>query len=375
MIDRDPRGLDRGSLGTPTFVRIGRWLTRLARSRRGPVLAIVLLVILSVVTLYMARDTDQYAGNLLLNIGASFVGAIITYALINPMMARAEDRADKVLDKFDHAMVMLRINEARSLVRVFETGIPLLDERHKRRFLSACRAALRGGVKIEILLLDPDSRAAEQRADELRDSTTRLREMIRLNLREFDRFRAELHEHLQRRFEVRLYSTAPVVAYYRWDWRALISFFPPNRSSEYATQYETSVDSSFAQFVEQSFQESWDNSSTYPLEQYFAMPIGILAEGADEEEEEEAEWVIHGDNMYLASRALTNHAVTTGLSNMRVRLLHIAPWNGSWGLTICDPTAPAHRYFDAKYGTGQRMILQIHAVEEPADATPAAAEN
>jgi hypothetical protein len=333
----------------------------MASFRTNSILAIVLLSILTAGSLYWARDTDQYVGNLMLNIGASFLGAIVTYALINPMMVRAENQAEKVLDRFNHGAVIQHINDASSTVRIFETGLALLDERYQRRFLAACLAALKGGVKIKILLLDPDCRAAEQRAEELRGSGTRIHELIRHNLRDFHKFHGELQENLQRRFEVRLYNTAPLAAYYRWDQRALISFFPTNRSSEFTTQYETSVDSSFAQFVEQRFDESWDAPSTFTLEQYFGLPIRIMKDSA-EPEHGRAEWVLRSSTLYLANQALTDHAVATGLSNLRVGLLHVEPWVGAWALKPCDSNSPAHRYFEEKYGRRERTVLEVDTV-------------
>jgi hypothetical protein len=80
--------------------------------------------------------------------------------------------------------------------------VALLDDHYEQRFLAACNAALRGGVKIEILLLDPDCRAAEQRAEELRDSTTRIRELIRENLLALHRFRSGLSEDLRLRLPI-----------------------------------------------------------------------------------------------------------------------------------------------------------------------------
>jgi hypothetical protein len=335
---------------------------RMARRRTGSIAAVVVLAVLAAVALWWARDTQQYGGNLLLNIGASFVGAIVTYALVNPLMAREEQRAEKVLDHFDHFSVIQHINDARSTVRIFETGVALLDDHYERRFLAACNAALRGGVKIEILLLDPDCRAAEQRAEELRDSTTRIRELIRENLLALHRFRSGLSEDLRLRLEVRVYATAPLAAYYRWDRRALISFFPTNRSSENTNQYETSVESSFAQFVEQRFEESWDAPNTYTLQQYFELPIAIVRDG--EQRATRADWVLRDGTMYLAHHTLIDHALAVGgVERVRVDLRHAEPWIGTRGLALCEEHA-VHDFFEQKYGPSQRRtVLRVVAAD------------
>jgi hypothetical protein len=191
-----------------TTTRI-RYVARLAKRRKGSILAVVVLSILATIALYWARDTDQYEGNLLLNLGASFVGAVVTYALINPLMSRAESREEKILYHFNHANVIQHINDSKSILRIFETGVELLNDQYRHDFLTACRDALNGGVRMEILLLEPDCRAATQRAEEL-GSTLDIRSLISENLRYFHEFHAELNQSVQLRFEVRVYATSPL---------------------------------------------------------------------------------------------------------------------------------------------------------------------
>lgn len=347
-----------------TTARI-QFMMRLAKHRKGSILAVVVLSVLAAVALYWARDTDQYEGNLLLNIGASFVGAVVTYALINPLMSRAESREEKILDRFDHANVIQRINDSKSIVRIFETGVVLLDEPHRRNFLTACRAALNGGVKVEILLLDPDCRAATQRAEELGSSlgsSLDLRSLISENLRHFRNF--DLKPSVQRRFEVKVYATSPLAAYYRWDRRAQVAFFPTNGSSVNTTQYETSVDSNFAQFVEQRFDESWEAPNTYTLQQYFKLAVEVIRDGA-EPESLLADWMaLDDDRIYLADPTLTLYAVDSGLDRLQVRLdpvvSHVMPFAQVCGLAQCEAESPVHLYFNRKYGPeGPRVILEV----------------
>lgn len=344
-----------------TTARI-QFVVRLAKRRKGSILAVVVLSVLAAIALYWARDTDQYEGNLLLNIGASFVGAVVTYALINPLMSRAASREEKVLDHFDHANVIQHINDSKNIVRIFETGVELLDEPYRRGFLTACRSALNGGVRVEILLLDPDCRAAAQRAEEL-GSSLDVRSLILENLRCFHEFHADLNQSAQLRFEVRAYATSPLAAYYRWDRRALVAFFPTDRSSVDTTQYETSVDSNFAQFVEQRFHESWLAPNTYTLQQYFALPVKIMRDSA-EPRLLFAEWAVLEDRIYLAHPVLTSHALESGLDRLQVHLdhvvSHVTPFAGACGLALCDAESPVHLSFDRKYGTGaQRTVLEV----------------
>jgi hypothetical protein len=340
-----------------------RFLARLARLRTGSILAVSVLCALSFVALYLARDTEQYLGNLLLNLGASFVGAVVTYALVNPLMTRAETQREKILDHFDQNAMNTHVAEAKTIVRIFETGVPMLDQPYRRDFLDACRGALKGGVKLEVLLLDPDCRAAAQRAEEL-GSALDVRLLIRENLREFQALHAELNPKVQSRFELRVYATAPLAAYYRWDQRALISFFPTDRSSVDTTQYETSADSNFAQFVEQRFQESWVAPNTYDLRDYFTARVGVLRDGADGGSGSLlADWVLADGRLYLVHHELNQHVIEVGLDRVAVVLDHAQGFAGRFRLASCDSRSPVHRLFDHKYGPQPRTVLE--AVTEP----------
>lgn len=151
-------------------------------------------------------------------------------------------------------------------------------------------------------------------------STLDLRSLIRENLLRFRTFHDGLKDDQQRRFQVQVYDTAPLAAYYRWDQRALISFFPVDRSSVDTTQYETSVNSNFAQFVEKRFYESWLAPNTRTLQQYFTLPVTIIRDGG--EPRLDAEWVVLEDRIYLAHPVLTEHAVDSGVDQLQVHLDH-----------------------------------------------------
>lgn len=335
-----------------------RLLVRLTRPRKGSILAVVVLSVFAATALYWARDTDQYFSNLLLNVGASFVGAIVAYALINPLMTRVESQEEKIHDRFDYGSVIQHINDSKRLVRIFETGLRLLDGQYQSRFLATCRDALAGDVKMEILVLNPDCRAAKQRAAEL-GSTRDVQLLIRENLRCFRTFHDGLNERQQRRFEVRVYDTAPLAAYYRWDQRALISFYPPDRSSVDTKQYETSVDSSLAQFVEQRFYESWRTSDTHTLQQYFTTPVTIMRD-AGKPIVLDTDWVVLEDRMYLAHQKLTQYTLEISRDRAQIHLDHASPFVGAYGLTPCDAgPSPVHDYFNDKYGPEQRIVLEV----------------
>ena len=128
------------------------------------------------------------------------------------------------------------------------------------------------------------------------------------------------------------------------------------------TQYETSVDSNFAQFVEQRFRESWQAPSTYTLQQYFALEVKIMQDG-EELQLLSADWVVLEDRIYLSHSKLTEHAMASGLDRLQVHLDDVVPhvrlFAGACGLALCDAESPVQRAFDRKYSRGQRTILAV----------------
>jgi DNA-binding SARP family transcriptional activator len=178
--------------------------------------------------------------------------------------AGADDRggtaAERVLDHFDDEAFIRQIGESEYMVRILVTWTSLLDDTRRPNFLAALERAVGNGALVQLLLLDPDAGAGAA-AGARPGADDDVPALVRGNLHHLRRFVDALEEAARRRVHVQLYSSWENLAYYRWDARALVVTMPLRSPGGGSTQYEVSVDSRFAQFVEQRFTELWKAGS------------------------------------------------------------------------------------------------------------------
>jgi len=149
---------------------------------------------MSALLLTMARYSgSSFAQNLYVNLGAGLIGVIATFFVLNPLFEQVRTANTQEHTKLDQARYIAHVADSRKMIRILETWTPLLNEIHREEFLWAMTEALKNGAKIEILLLDPDSRAAEQRTDELGDELQGVdaRKAIMENLCYLHRYRTD----------------------------------------------------------------------------------------------------------------------------------------------------------------------------------------
>lgn len=262
---------------------------------RYVLLTLLGLLGVSLLLLSLARRLSDYPENIAINLGADLIGAIVTIFVIGPLINRADDGRVREHPRLDYPWYVDRVAGATSVVRVLDTFSNLLDGPHTPRFFEAAERALRREAIVQVLLLDPDSPAAAQRAQELGDAELR-REIMR-NLRVLWEFRSTvLPERLRRGFEVRVYSASPSIALYRWDDKALVSFFPLGRLSGQGAQLEVTVSSPLGEFVNERFNAIW--AAGRDIDEFMLMPITVR--GAQPVRDFEVEYVEVDGLLYIA---------------------------------------------------------------------------
>ncbi len=285
------------------------------RLRPKVIAALGLILVLATLLLWQAMGIGQYGQNLALNLGADLIGAIVTIFVISPLITRGQHGRVWEHRRLDYDWFTDQVYHATSDVRILDTFSGLLDRPGTARFLRAATEALRRHTVMRILLLDPDSLAAAQRATELAGNASRsdVRQEILRNLRVLDRFRRGLDEHLRRRFEVRLYAASASVTLYRWDDRALVSFLPIGRLSGDGTQLEITVGSPLGTFVGERFDELWRHGK--PLEEFMVMSV-TLRDGKGSRRYA-CEFVNHEDQFYVMSAHVLAHLASTRDETLR----------------------------------------------------------
>lgn len=217
----------------------------------------------------LAAPMSDYWQNFALNTAADLIGAVFTIYVITPIIERAGNSRVREHSELDYTLFLDRAQRSRQVLRIMDTFSNLLIEPLAPRFEAMVHEALARGVSVRILLINPTTLAAEQRELEL-GQADELRPMLERNLDTLHRLRQAFDESGGPRgngraaeFQVRLYSSGPDITMYRWDDRALVSFFPVGRLSGSSTQLEVSVDSPLGAFVTRRFQDKWRSAAPF----------------------------------------------------------------------------------------------------------------
>lgn len=212
---------------------------------------------------WIGRSVQPYWPNFALNTAADLIGAVFTIYVITPIIERAGQGGVREHSELDYSQFLDNAGRATSVVRILDTYSNLLAEPHAERFEAVVRDALARGVSVRVLLINPTTLAAEQRelelghADELAPMLERNLETVARIHRSFEQEGGPRGRGAAADFQLRLYSSGPDVTMYRWDDRALVSFYPVGKLSGRSTQLEVTVDTPLGAFVNSRFQEVW----------------------------------------------------------------------------------------------------------------------
>ncbi|WP_189080618.1 DUF5919 domain-containing protein [Mangrovihabitans endophyticus] len=235
-----------------------------------------LLSTVSAGMLVAAWSTGGFTSDLLLNLGSSLALAAVSYLIFDPIFDDARRARVQEHDRFDRATFIDRMRETHHQIRILDTWTLLLDGRARGRTEQAMREALEQGATIRVLLLDPDSAAARQRAEELERRQIDVAAQIRDNLRHLQEFRAGLATGQRSRLRICVYDASPSIQLYQWDGRALISFFPIGKVSFDVPQLEVDMASPWGQFVDRRFDELWDHRDHIrTLDRYWQLDVTL----------------------------------------------------------------------------------------------------
>jgi hypothetical protein len=334
--------------------------------RRYYLAVMVFLAAVVAILLVLSSSLPDYGRNLSLNLAADLIGTIVVLFVIAPFIERAELQRDSVLDRFDHRSFIRQAADARHRIVILEMWTDLLQDGYQRPFLNSIRAALEQDVEVRILLLDPDARAAEQRADDLLRRTNVV-DNIMDNLLVLNNFRNDLPERLRSNMEIRVYSALPPVQMYRVDDRIVVSFYPVNITSWNAAQYQTSPRAQLGTFVGTKFDELWEAPSTRTLDQF--REIIILVDSGKDQKSYQVKFVIYGNETYVRGAEVVAGHLDTGISGLPVQVVDRnakgeREVSGSYSFMSLDSMSEdgkiVRELFGSKYGRGcSEVILKL----------------
>jgi len=356
--------------GRRRFRTPGYFWAYLQRRRYYLVVASVLLLV-TLVLLTVARSLSDYGKNLSLNLGADLIGTIVVLFVIAPFLGRGDRMHESVLERFDHRAFIRQAADARHRILILELWTDLLQGGYQRQFLTSLREALAQNVEVRMLLLDPDARAAEQRADDLLRQTDVV-DNIMDNLKVLHDFQRDLPERMRGNLDIRVYSALPPVQMYRVDDHVIVSFYPVNVTSWNAAQYQTSPHAQLGTFVGTKFDELWEARSTRTLEQFRTIALEVDQQDASYR----VRFVSHDDQTYVSGREVVAGHLRSGIDGLPVRTV-----NGNakgekqhsqlYALSPLDATsedlAAAQQLFVRKYGANHNDVILKLVAAAPQD--------
>jgi hypothetical protein len=257
---------------------MARQLARFAVLMRGRItrrmkqLAVILILLTaSALILLWAWAVSGYARDVLINVGASVVIVALSYAIFDPVFQ--EIRRSRVQEQptFDDENFSRNVANAKREVTIMDTGNHILEGDSRDIFLEALERAVQRRVVVRILLLDPDSSAAKQRAEEI--SPVNVRKVIMENLRYLESCRQKLSPSQRDKIQVRIYDALPAIQLFQHDFKALVSFFPVGRRASASSHLEIDIDTPLGQFVRSRFDQLWSHPSSRTIQSWMQMRL------------------------------------------------------------------------------------------------------
>ena len=258
----------------------------------------------------------------------------------------------------------------------------MLEGVNRTTLLRSLSEAVRRRAGVQILLLDPDSAAAVQRAGEI--SPVDVRAAIIDNLRHLQECRQRLPAEMRERLQVRVYDALPAIQFFQHDYRALVSFFPAGGRASSSPHLEVAIETSLGEFIRGRFEELWDHSRTRTMESWLLLEVSIW----DEEhslDQRSLGYLDLDDRLFVDATPIADLLIAYGRSHIRFQLsLPQLPAGRSGffsfdlvGESSTPPLRSMTAEFNAKYGSthstdgAERVILELRpsrTADEPAPA-------
>jgi hypothetical protein len=295
---------------------------RLLRQRRQA-LNLTLLTGLSLALIMYAyvERSSPFLSEVSLSLGTNLVIVIATYLIFNPLIEHIRTATTHEHPKLDYDAFIENIARSQQIVCILTTWTRLLEEPYRMAFLAALRDALHRGVRVQILLLDPTSVAAELRSEELqrREYVPRL---IMANLRCLQRFLSE----------------------------------------EDVPKLETFVTSVWADFVRGRFEELWNDTNTMTLRRHLLLPLVVL-DRAGSATEIEVNYVLVEDTYYVENSLLTQFVARHGIGTVTAHVKDLPESTSppEYSLTLLDDwpgvTQAVARSLTSKYEDNETRLV------------------
>ncbi|WP_017313987.1 hypothetical protein [Mastigocladopsis repens] len=295
-------------------------------------------IILIISPLLSKQGIDWF--NVWQNMGFNLLGAVCAFVAFDIVFRRLKELDEQQgveLDLFDKSDFITTIMETKSFtkcsphpiasIRILETWTELLrDNSYKEKFTQAIVKYIENNNhEIEILFLNPENRdLVEARSIELQGlseefNDINIAEKIYINLREIQKIIQKLEVNgNQDKLKVRLYNTSPSLAIYMCAPNLFVTFFRSGKLTTMSKQLKLHIDSPVGAFINERFEEIWQDAKTISLENCLYVTVDVIQYGRVQRTYDKVKYVLCDQGYYLQNAKLFQDIANKADINIRI---------------------------------------------------------
>jgi hypothetical protein len=223
---------------------------------------------------------------------------VITLLIVQPLLAGVEESRIHEYPRLDNKRFFEKVRQSHDLIQILDFYL-FPSSIDFSAFAKAIDQAIRQhDASVRIVLIDPESPAAQQRAQEIKADIGR---EVHCNLRDLATLQESLPPTLKDHLEVRICETAPGIQVYGWGERMLVSFYPLGKLSQHSAQLEIPSTQSLGSFITERFDALWGDNGSRPASSLLTKSAYLLIDGMDEYLEN-VKFIKHDRVIYLYSQ-------------------------------------------------------------------------
>ncbi|MCA2216659.1 hypothetical protein [Jidongwangia harbinensis] len=309
-----------------------------------------MLLVAAFLLLYPVRQVDGFSTDLRINMGANLLDLVLAALVLQPLILILSRNAVRRRNRLDYWEVIRRVEKAEDRVDIWKHWTGLLESQYETAFVAAVRDALDRGVRFRIMLTDPSSPDAAERARQVAPTDAIV--LMRQNIERLDAVLNDLPALHRELLQVRVSSVGPAHAFYRIDDWLTYGLFRDRRVSD-SSQREVRVQGDLGELALESFENRWNGTGLMRIADHYRMRLRFTVR--DEAAEHDLRYVVHdGEHWVNVHPAALSHAFHP---DHEVSM----EGNGHKRYVLADAT-PDKRdrvmaFYTAKYGADHGAVL------------------
>jgi hypothetical protein len=290
--------------------RFGFWWRPGGRYRLSYLYVLIgaLVLLASLLLLYPVRHVEDFGTELRINIGSNLLDLVLAVLVLQPLVLSLNRNAVRWRNRLDYRDVIRRIERSTEQVDIWKHWTGLLEPRYEPAFTAAMRAALERGVHFRIMLTDPSSPDAAERARQV--APTDAVALMRQNIERLDEILQKVPARHAELIQVRISSVGPAHAFYRVDDWLSYGLFRDRRVSE-SYQREVRVRGDLGGLALEAFGNRWNGAGLRGIAEHYRVRLRFTLHGTVVEHD--LRFVVHdGEHWVDADPAVLHpdHEVT-----------------------------------------------------------------